>query len=111
MTRMPETRPARNASIDVVRGLVMVVMVLDHARDFFFGMHPSPTDLEHTTPVLFFTRWITHFCAPVFVFLAGTSARLYGVRHGREAVSGYLLTRGLWLVVLELTVVRLAWIP
>jgi uncharacterized membrane protein len=108
------TEPARHPralSIDLVRGAVMVLMVLDHARDFYFGFTPSPTDLATTNVVLFLTRWATHFCAPVFVFLAGTSAYLYGVRHGKENVPRYLLTRGLWLVLLELTLVRFAWIP
>jgi len=86
-------------------------MALDHARDFFFGFRPEPTHLAETDVVLFFTRWVTHFCAPMFVFLAGTSAYLYGRRHGRERVTTYLLTRGIWLVLLELTIVRLGWIP
>ena len=101
----------RVPSIDALRGAVMVLMVLDHARDFFVGFTVNPTDLAATTPAFFVTRWATHFCAPVFVFLAGVSAYLYGARHGTRPLSGFLLTRGLWLVVLELTIVRFAWIP
>jgi uncharacterized membrane protein len=104
-------RPPRTQSIDLLRGLVMVLMVLDHARDFFWGFRFRATDLTQTTVPLFFTRWITHFCAPTFVLLAGLGAYLYGQRHGRAAVTRYLLTRGLWLVLLELTVIRLCWIP
>jgi uncharacterized membrane protein len=97
-------------SIDVLRGLIMVIMALDHVRDYFSGDTMSPEDLSVTTPALFFTRWITHFCAPVFVLLAGTSAYLYGTRgRTKRELSHFLWTRGLWLVVLEVTVVNWAW--
>jgi uncharacterized membrane protein len=101
------SRP-RVDSIDLVRGGVMVIMALDHVRDYFHGPSQlfAPEDLARTDGFLFATRWITHFCAPVFMFLAGTSAYLYA-RRGRtpSEVSRFLWTRGLWLVVLELTVV------
>lgn len=86
----------------------MILMALDHTRDFFSGSGMNPRDV--TDPALFLTRWITHFCAPVFVFLAGTSAWLYGSRgrHTRD-VSRFLLVRGLFLVILELTLVRVGW--
>lgn len=103
------TERSRHDSIDLLRGAVMALMALDHTRDFFAGFG-SPTDLATTTPALFFTRWITHFCAPVFILLAGVSVHLQ-VSSGRStgAVSRFLVTRGLWLVALELTVVRLGW--
>src|SRR5437868_6292544 len=106
-----EPRIERTRSIDLLRGGVMVLMVLDHARDFFVGVGPGPTDLATTSVPLFLTRWITHFCAPVFVLLAGVSAQLYANKRGLPAARHFLLTRGLWLVLLELTIVRFAWIP
>jgi uncharacterized membrane protein len=100
-------------AIDGLRGLVMVLMTLDHCRDYFGDFRVSPTDLATTTPALFFTRWVTHLCAPVFVFLAGTAAWFHGARErgegGRRRLSVFLVTRGLWLVVLEATIVYFAW--
>jgi uncharacterized membrane protein len=106
----PPTSPrARLDSIDLVRGVVMVLMLLDHARDFLHrdGLTADPTDPATTTPLLFLTRWVTHFCAPTFVFLAGMSARLRRLRGVPIAsVSRELVARGLFLVALELVVLR-----
>jgi len=107
----PAGRSPRIASIDLLRGLVMIIMALDHVRDYFNGSAYlyDPTDLQQTTPALFFTRWITHFCAPIFMLLAGVAAWLYGNKNGRRALSFFLLTRGIWLVFAELFIVSLGW--
>ena len=101
----------RIESIDLLKGLIMVFMALDHTRDYF---HSSaflfdPADPTQTSLVLFFTRWITHFCAPGFSFLAGISAFMVGRRKTKSELSHFLLKRGLWLIVIELTVVNFAW--
>jgi uncharacterized membrane protein len=102
-----ERRP-RIESIDVVRGLIMVIMALDHSRDFFGNFAANPTDLATTTAPLFFTRWVTHICAPVFFLLTGTGASLSLGRMPKSALARYLVTRGLWLILLEFVVMRFA---
>ena len=103
----PAKSPPRLESVDLLRGAVMVLMILDHVRDFFTDPIRSPIALDETTPPVFLTRWITHFCAPAFVFLAGTGVCLASSRgKSRPELSRFLVTRGLWLVFLELTVVR-----
>lgn len=101
----------RIESIDLLRGTIMIIMALDHVRDYFhaYSYLYDPTDLQHTTAPIFLTRWITHFCAPVFMLLAGVSACLYGWKNGRKALSFFLFTRGLWLVIVELFIVTLEW--
>lgn len=96
-------------SIDVLRGLVMIVMALDHTRDFFTNAQFDPLDLTQTTPQLFLTRWITHYCAPIFVFLAGCSVFLY-VQKGKtkKQAATFLLTRGIWLIFVELVIINFA---
>jgi uncharacterized membrane protein len=97
-------------SIDLLRGMVIVLMALDHVRHFFGPTVFNPVDLTQTSPELFLTRWITHFCAPVFVFLAGVSAFLYGNQgRSKSELSFFLVTRGIGLILLELTVVNLSW--
>jgi uncharacterized membrane protein len=102
--------PTRINSIDFLRGVVMIIMALDHTRDFFHApaFTDDPLNLQTTTPLLFFTRWITHFCAPVFVFLSGTSAYLQTLRKSKNELSRFLITRGLWLIFAELIIVTLA---
>jgi len=102
-------KPGRIESIDLLRGTVMIIMALDHVRDYFHNSAflYSPEDLNHTNIILFFTRWITHFCAPVFVFLAGISAYLYGTHKTKKELSLFLFTRGLWLVFAELFILSL----
>jgi uncharacterized membrane protein len=110
----PPTTPARAGraridTVDLLRGLIMILMALDHTRDFFGNAAADPTNLASTTPALFFTRWVTHFCAPVFFLLTGTGAALSLGRKSVGELSRFLLTRGLLLVVLEATVVRALW--
>ena len=111
------TQPAqtnrRIHSIDLLRGIVMIIMALDHVRDYFHNLsfvpHHDPLDLDTTTPLLYFTRWITHFCAPVFVCLSGTSAYLLGQKKSTAELSVFLIKRGLWLIFVELAIITLAW--
>jgi uncharacterized membrane protein len=101
----------RIESIDLLRGIVIILMTLDHVRDYFHAdaFLFNPTNLDATTPAIFATRWITHFCAPVFVFLAGTSAFLVGQRKGKDELASFLLKRGFWLVIVEFTIMNIAW--
>src|SRR5690349_10840479 len=100
-TVAPAARATRIASIDILRGAVMILMAIDHVRVY------SGLPAGGPTPGIFFTRWITHFCAPAFIFLAGTSIFFYNRKH--TDTSRFVATRGLWLIFLELTVLRLAW--
>jgi uncharacterized membrane protein len=101
----------RVQSIDILRGIVMIIMALDHVRDYFHNdaFQHDPLDPATTTPTLYFTRWITHFCAPTFVFLAGSSAYLIGLRKTKAELSSFLIKRGLWLILIEAFVITLAW--
>jgi len=105
------TLTKRIESIDIVRGIAMVIMALDHVRDYFHvsANIDDPLNLDTTTPLLFFTRWITHFCAPIFVLLSGTSIYLQSLRKTKKELSAFLIKRGLWLIFAEFTLVALAW--
>ena len=103
---MPDVRRQRIESVDLLRGTVMIVMALDHVRDYFGGTGVNPTNLATTTVPLFFTRWITHFCAPVFFLLTGTGAYLAGRRRSAGDLARFLVTRGIWLLVLDAVVLR-----
>ena len=104
-----ETKTRVN-SVDLLRGVVMVIMALDHVRDFFHqtAITGDPLDISTASPALFFTRWITHFCAPVFVFLAGTSIYLSGLKKSKKELSVFLFKRGLWLTLIEIVVMTFA---
>jgi uncharacterized membrane protein len=98
----------RITSIDLLRGIVMLIMAIDHVRDALHKGHPEPTDLSVTTPILFFTRYITHFCAPTFVFLSGVSAFLAGTRRTKDQQFQFLIKRGIWLLIVEVLVITFA---
>lgn len=106
---MTTVKKTRIQSIDLLRGIIMVIMALDHTRDYFHiaAFSDDPLNLATTTPFLYFTRWITNFCAPVFVLLAGTSAWLQGRRKTTAELSRFLITRGCWLIFIDLTVMTL----
>jgi len=106
---MGQTRTQRLSSIDFLRGLVIVIMALDHTRDYFNIINFDPSDLTKADPWLFLTRWITHFCAPVFVFLAGTSIGLMQATKSRAALCKFLVVRGLWLIFVEAVIITYGW--
>ena len=102
-------RAPRVQSVDLLRGIVMVIMALDHVRDFMSHLHFPPEDLQQTNAALFFTRWITHFCAPSFFFLAGTGIYLMARSKIPAVMTSFLWKRGLWLIVLEATIIFWGW--
>ena len=107
-TSAPVPLKFRIESIDILRGIIMLIMAIDHCRDYFQFGQPDATDLHTTTPILFFTRFITHFCAPTFVFLSGISAYLAGTRRTKSQLSAFLIKRGLWLLVVEFVIICFA---
>ena len=107
---VPDRRAYRLTSIDMLRGLVILIMALDHVRDFVMvGGVQDPMSDPNISPLLFMTRWVTHFCAPVFVLLAGTSAGLMAARKSPSALAAFLATRGLWIIFIEVTVLSTAY--
>jgi uncharacterized membrane protein len=109
MTSPSTVESRRVDSVDLLRGLVMILMALDHTRDFVGNVAATPTNLAATTGALFMTRWMTHFCAPTFSLLTGVGAYLMLRRRTTPELSWFLLTRGVWLIVLEVTVARFFW--
>jgi uncharacterized membrane protein len=108
---MTTLAPKRIESIDILRGIIMVIMALDHVRDY---VHISanvddPLNLATTTPALYATRWITHLCAPLFVFLSGVSIYLQGLKKSSQQLGSFLVKRGLWLIVAECVIISFAW--
>ena len=108
---MELVKSRRITSIDLLRGFIMIIMALDHVRDYFHAdaFLYDPLDLNQTSVVLYFTRWITHFCAPIFVLLAGTSAFLSGQRKTKKELAAFLVKRGIWLIILEETAINFSW--
>jgi uncharacterized membrane protein len=104
----PSAGPSRVEAVDLVRGLAIVIMALDHTREFFTELPFQPENLAQSFPALFFTRWVTHLCAPAFFLLAGTGAFFYGLSRPVAQLSRFLWTRGAWLILLELTVIDYA---
>lgn len=109
MTEATSPNRVRLESVDLLRGIIMILMALDHVRDVFGNLATNPTDISTTTVPLFLTRWITHICAPVFFLLTGTGAYLALRRMSRGELARFLLTRGLWLILLEVTLARFLW--
>lgn len=105
-----QNKAYRIDSIDMLRGLVMIIMALDHTRDFFHqqAWTDDPLNLQTTTPALYFTRWVTHLCAPIFVFLAGTGAYFQSLRKSKKELSMFLLKRGFWLLIVEIFIINFA---
>ena len=108
---MDKNLQTRILSIDILRGIVMVLMALDHTRDYFhiYAFTDDPLNLATTTPILFFTRFITHFCAPIFVFLSGISIYLQSIRKTKKELSQFLMKRGLWLIFVEIVIMSFGW--
>ena len=111
MNEVTSLTKKRIESIDIIRGIAMVIMALDHVRDYFHvtANIDDPLNLDTTTPLLFFTRWITHFCAPIFVFLSGASIYLQSLRKPKKELSAFLIKRGLWLIFAEFVIISFAW--